>query len=76
MIRIHEELDDDRVRPDRPTHYRTITNRCEVPCHTCGRPLYVGVSTKREIEREIKNHLDNPLTCSECERELDDLLYR
>ena len=68
MIRIHEQFDGDRIPPEQASYYRSAMARCEVPCHICGRPLYVGTSTKCEIERAMAHDLDNPLTCYECER--------
>ena len=72
MITSHEQFDGDRLPPNEANYYRSAMNRCEVPCHICGRPLYVGKSTKSEIERAMTLDLDNLLTCSECERNLDD----
>ena len=72
MITSHEQFDADRLSPNQATYYRSAMNRCEVPCHICGRPLYVGTSTKNEIERSIAHDLENPLTCSECERDFDE----
>lgn len=72
MIRIHEQFDGDRFPPDQATYYRSSMKRCEVPCHICGRPLYVGRNTKSEIERAIEHDLENPLTCSDCERTIDE----
>lgn len=70
MPRIHEQFDGDRVAPGIVMDYRSMTNRFEIPCNVCGRSLYVGESTAREIERSIEHGLDLPLTCSECERNI------
>jgi hypothetical protein len=76
MARLHAQYDTDPVTPGMVTAFRTVTNRFEIPCRVCGRPLYVGESTAHEIERAIEHDLDNPLTCSECERSVDELDYR
>ena len=76
MPRIHEQFDGDRVTPGVVMDYRSVTNRVEIPCRICGRALYVGESTAHEIERAIEHDLDNPVTCSECERNFDESEFR
>lgn len=75
MTVIHEQFDGDRTPTNEGAFYRSNMQRCEVPCHICGRPLFVGKSTKSEIERAIEHDLGNPLTCSDCERNDDDRDY-
>jgi hypothetical protein len=68
MIVVREQFDADREPTNLASQYRSATDRVEMQCGVCGRPLYVGQDTKREIERAIEHDLGNPLICGECER--------
>ena len=71
MVRVHEQFDADRVSSDVSMNYRSNAYKFEIPCSVCGRPLYVGESTAREVERAMKFGSDHTISCSECERDVE-----
>ena len=64
-----------RGAPTGPTNYRTAANPLEISCGMCGNPFFVDQSTADRVKAAIKQGLDNPFRCSDCEEEYDEMAY-
>jgi hypothetical protein len=58
-----------------PTTNRTGVNKFELSCGMCGDLYFVDQSTADRVRAAIRQGLDNPFRCGECEEEYDEMAY-
>ena len=58
-----------------PTMYRTAENQNELRCGMCGEVYFVNSETLYGVNTAVKEGLDNPFLCADCEEEYDELAY-
>jgi len=78
MERLRERLDTDEMYASRekPTKYKTDTNRYGVHCAMCGELYYVDEHTISKVRSAVEvDPSDNPFLCADCEEEYWDEAY-
>jgi hypothetical protein len=73
MMRIREEFDADRDTREKATSFPSGDHQFPMICSMCDRTVYVSKEFSEKITRAIKEGLDNPYVCEECEREFGEL---
>lgn len=72
-MRLRETFDSDRHEFDlSPTDTPTGANRFPVNCQMCGEAFYVDRPTFDAVAEAIREGLDNPFLCADCETEYDE----
>jgi hypothetical protein len=73
---IREILEADRHENDfNPTEIPEGRNQFEVHCEVCGGAFFVDERTFEAIAEAIREGLDNPFICLDCQQEYDELAY-
>jgi hypothetical protein len=69
-----EQFDADRIG-DRPTYSRIRNGNFQhnLNCSICNQSLYVDKEHYEKVVRSIKEGLDNPFLCEECQEEHTEL---
>lgn len=77
MEKLISEINPDGQRGviEGPTDFRTRDNHYELNCGMCGKRLFVDGETVDRVRLATEEGLDNPLCCTDCEEEYDDLFY-
>ena len=58
-----------------PTRYRRGPNQLQILCGFCNEGYYVDDATFRQALRAMKEGLDNPFCCGQCEEDNEELAH-
>lgn len=54
------------------TEHKTEQNKYEITCGACGKIYYTDKKTTNYFNRLIKQDLDNPFLCGDCQNDLEE----
>lgn len=76
QIILKEELDADLAENyGNVTYYINDQNKYEINCGACNKTLYADKDTSERIYRSIRQGLESPFLCDDCQWEYDELAY-
>lgn len=77
MQAIREEIDADLTENYvGVTDFKTDKNQYEIACADCNKIFYADRKTYEGISRAVRQGLDNPFLCTDCEEDLEELAYQ
>ena len=76
QTRLKEEIDGDRIENYvGVTDFRTDRNSHEINCRECNKAFYADSETSDGIYRSMKEALDNPFLCDDCQLDYEETAY-
>ena len=76
QTQLREEIDGDRIENYIGiTDFKTDQNLYEINCRECNKTFYADSSTSDDIYGAIKQGLDNPFLCDDCQVDYEESAY-
>ena len=77
QTKLREEIDADSIESlVSVSDHKIGQNKYEISCGECAKTLYADKETSERIFRSIKQGLDNPFICEDCQEEYEEMAHR
>ncbi len=76
MDRIRSYYDADRIERFPPSKHKTVQNRNELVCSTCGDIVFADDFVFKDVSRAIEQTSENPFLCEDCLNDYDDVSHQ